>query len=230
VPVLKTASAAQFAPPRVRGNVVVRSIVLVLGLFVFASGIAAIYEAGLGLSPWDVLNQGISEHTPLSFGIANIVVSLLILVAARKLDVRLRVGTVANALLVGGFVDPLLRIGAVQDLSHSSLPVRVLLLAVGIVLMSVGTVLYIGAGMGAGPRDSLMLGLTRRLRTRVGVVRTGLEASATAAGFVLGGPVGIGTLAFVLGIGPGVELAFALLARSPLSEAEGPNRPDSTSV
>jgi uncharacterized membrane protein YczE len=217
VPVLKTASVVHFAPPRVRGNVAVRSIVLLLGLLVFATGIVAIYESRLGLSPWDVLNQGVSEHTPLSFGAANIVISLLILVVARKLDVRPRVGTVANAVLVGTFVDLLLRIGAVQDLAHASFPVRLVLLAVGIGITSVGTALYIGAGMGAGPRDSLMLGITRRLRTRVGLVRTGLEVTATAVGFALGGTVGIGTVAFALGIGPAVELSFALLARSPLS-------------
>jgi uncharacterized membrane protein YczE len=216
--VLTAAPGKRFVPPRVRGNVAVRSTVLVLGLLVFAFGIVCIYESRLGLAPWDVLNQGVAEHTPLSFGTANIVISTSILVFARKLDVRVRVGTVANALLVGGFTDVLLRIDAVQRLGHGSLPVRIGLLAAGIVIMALGTALYIGAGMGAGPRDSLMLGILQRVRHRVGVVRTAIEAAATVAGFALGGTVGIGTLAFVLGIGPAVELSFALLARSPLSE------------
>ncbi len=218
VPVLKAASGSHFVPPRVRGNVAVRSAVLAAGLFVFAVGIVAIYESRLGLSPWDVLNQGVADHTPLSFGTANVVISLAILVVARKLDVRVRVGTVANAVLIGVFTDLLLGIGAVQHLADDSLPVRIALLVAGILVMALGTALYIGAGMGAGPRDSLMLGITRRVRSRVGVVRTALEASATVAGFALGGTVGIGTLAFVLGIGPAVELSFALLARSPLSD------------
>jgi uncharacterized membrane protein YczE len=215
-----TAPTMQFSPPQVRGRVAVRFAVLLFGLLVFAAGIVSIYESRLGLSPWDVLNQGIANHTRLSFGTANIAVSLLILVVARKLDVRVRVGTVANAVLVGTFVDLLLRIEAVQDLGHDALPMRVALLVAGIGITGIGTALYIGAGMGAGPRDSLMLGLTRRLQTRVGVVRTGLEVSATAVGFAFGGTVGIGTLAFALGIGPAVELAFGVLARSPLAERD----------
>jgi uncharacterized membrane protein YczE len=218
--VLKAAPGSHFVPPRVRGNAAVRSVVLVLGLFVFSVGIVSIYESELGLSPWDVLNQGIAEHTRLSFGTANIVVALLILVVAGRLDVHVRVGTVANAIGIGAFVDLLLRIDAVDQLSDSALAVRIVLLVGGIAIGGVGTALYISAGMGAGPRDSLMLGITRRVRHRVGVVRTALEGSATVVGFALGGTVGIGTLAFALGIGPAMEVSFALLARSPLSVPE----------
>jgi uncharacterized protein len=207
---------AHSTPPRIRGNVAVRLAVLGSGLVVFAMGIVSIYESKLGLSPWDVLNQGVANHTPLSFGTANIAIALVILVVARKLDVRPQIGTLANALLVGTFVDLLLRIGAVQRLSHDPLGVRILLLAAGILVIGLGTGLYIGANLGAGPRDSLMLGINRRVKHRIGVVRAGLEISATVVGFALGGTVGIGTLAFALGIGPAVELSFTLLAHSPL--------------
>jgi uncharacterized membrane protein YczE len=209
---------AHSTPPRIRGNVGVRLTVLGFGLVVFAIGIVSIYESGLGLSPWDVLNQGVANHTPLSFGTANIAIALVILVVARRLDVRPQVGTLANALLVGTFVDLFLRIGAVQQLSHEALGVRIGLLVAGILVIGLGTGLYISADMGAGPRDSLMLGITRRVRSRVGVVRTGLEVSATVVGFALGGTVGIGTLAFALGIGPAVELSFALLAHSAFAQ------------
>jgi uncharacterized protein len=87
-------------------------------------------------------------------------------------------------------------------------------------VIGLGSAFYIGAALGAGPRDSLMLVLAARRRTRVGIVRTVLEASVTAVGFALGGTVGIGTLAFALGIGPAVELAFWLLGRSPLADRE----------
>jgi uncharacterized membrane protein YczE len=97
------------------------------------------------------------------------------------------------------------------------LAVRIVLLVAGILIIGFGTALYLGADMGAGPRDSLMLGLTRRVRARIGVVRTGLEIAATAAGFALGGTVGIGTLAFALGVGPAIELSFAALRHSPLT-------------
>jgi uncharacterized membrane protein YczE len=213
---LKPHVGAHATPPRIRGNLAVRSAILTVGLVLFAIGISSIYESKLGLSPWDVLNQGVAKHTPLSFGTANIAIALLILVLARRLDVRIRVGTVANALLVGTFVDLLLRLGAVQQLAHDALAYRIALLAGGILIIAFGTAIYLGAAMGAGPRDSLMLGIARRGRSRIGLVRTGLEISATAAGFALGGTVGIGTLAFALGIGPSLELWFALLRRSAL--------------
>jgi uncharacterized protein len=209
---VRVSPVARFTPPQIRGTIIRRSAIFGFGLFLCAAGIVSIYESRLGLSPWDVLNQGVAKHTPLSFGTANIAIAIAILVVAWKLEGRVRAGTVANALLVGTFVDLLLRIDAVGHLSHDSLAVRAALLAAGIVVVGIGTGLYISASIGAGPRDSLMLGLTRKLRTRVGLVRTGLEVSATAVGFALGGTVGIGTLAFALGIGPVVELSFALIA------------------
>ena len=203
--------------PRFRGSIAVRGAWLIGGLFIFAVSIICLYEARLGLSPWDALNQGISKHTPLSFGTANIAVGCVILLVAVLLGSRIGAGTVANAVLVGTFVDLLLRIGWVTDLGHSSLTVRIGLLAVGIPLMGLATGLYVGAGFGAGPRDSLMLALVRHSGWRVGLVRGCLEASATLAGFLLGGTVGIGTLLYVLAIGPAVEGSFVLLGRSSLN-------------
>lgn len=202
-----------------------RTLFLVGGLFLFALGIVLMVQAGLGLSPWDVLNQGVAEHTPLSFGAANIAISVAVVAFAWRLGARIGPGTVANAILIGVFVDLLLRFGVVSDLSNAGLASRTLMLAGGIGLIGLATPLYIGAGMGAGPRDSLMLSLTRRTRGRVGIVRTFLEATVTVIGFSLGGTVGIGTLAFAFGIGPAVEASFALLARSALAvPASGSDR------
>ena len=205
--------------PRLRGGVLARSTFLVAGLLLFALGIVLLLESGLGLSPWDVLNQGIAEQTPLSFGGANIAVAVVILFVASRFSAPIGPGTIANAVLVGTFVELLLRIDAITALGDASLAVRIGLLALGIATIAVGSALYIGAAFGAGPRDSLMLGLSQRTRTRVGVVRALLEGSATAVGFALGGTVGVGTLAFALGIGPAVEVAFGLAARSPLAAA-----------
>jgi uncharacterized membrane protein YczE len=208
------------APPVLKGGLAVRVPFLVAGLFLFAFGIVLLLESGLGLSPWDVLNQGIAEHTALSFGTANIVVALIVLVVAWRLGARIGPGTVANAVLIGLFVDLLLRIDAIEDLADAPLAARAALLVSGIVVIGLGSAFYIGAALGAGPRDSLMLVLAARTRTRIGIVRAVLEASVTAVGFALGGTVGIGTLAFALGIGPAVELAFWMLARSPLADRE----------
>jgi uncharacterized membrane protein YczE len=206
------------APPVMRGGVAVRSVSLLVGLFLFSVGIVMLLESGLGLSPWDVLNQGIAERTPLSFGTANIAVAVVVLAIAWALGARVGPGTVANAVLIGLFVDGLVGVGAFGGLGGQPLVVRALALAAGILVIGLGSGFYIGAGMGAGPRDSLMLVLARRTGIRIGAVRVGLEVGVTAVGFGLGGTVGIGTLAFALGIGPAVELAFWLLERSPLAD------------
>lgn len=207
------------APPLVRGNTVARTGSLLTGLVLFALGIVLLLESELGLSPWDVLNQGVSEKTPLSFGTANIAIALVVLLGAWALGARIGPGTVANAILIGLFVDGLLSTEAVAGLSEQPLAVRVVLMVAGILVIGIGSGFYIGAGMGAGPRDSLMLVLTRRTGVRIGIVRAGLEIAVTVLGFALGGTVGIGTLAFAFGIGPAVELAFWLLERSPLADA-----------
>ncbi len=212
------------APPLVRGNTAARTASLLTGLFLFALGIVLLLESQLGLSPWDVLNQGVSERTSLSFGTANIAIAVVVLAGAWALGARVGPGTVANALLIGLFVDGLLAVDAVAGLSEESLGVRIGLMVAGILVIGAGSAFYIGAGMGAGPRDSLMLVLVWRTRVRTGVVRAGLESAVTVAGFALGGTVGIGTLAFAFGVGPSVELAFWLLERSPLADAA----PDAT--
>jgi uncharacterized membrane protein YczE len=205
------------APPRLRGGLGTRLGLLTFGLFLFAAGIVALLESGLGLSPWDVLHLGLARQTPLSFGAANIVVSALVLTAAWLLGARIGVGTLANAVLVGTFVEVVSSLEPVAALADAPLATRVGLLVLGLALMGVGTGLYLGADLGAGPRDSLMVVGARRTPFRIGVVRAVLEVAALGAGFALGGTVGVGTVAFALGIGPSVELSFWLLERSPLA-------------
>lgn len=200
-------------PPHLRGGMVVRVAALGTGLFLFALGIVLQLESDLGLGPWDVLNQGLSERTPLSFGTANVVVSLIVLGVAWALGAAIGPGTVANAVLIGVFVDLLLRLDTVDRLSAQPLGPRVVLLVTAILVIGLGSGLYIGASFGAGPRDSLMLVGARRTGVRIGIVRAVLEVGAGVVGFALGGTVGIGTVAFAFGVGPAVELAFAALVR-----------------
>jgi uncharacterized membrane protein YczE len=206
------------APPRIRGSLAARLAFLVAGLFLFAAGIVALLESRLGLSPWDVLHQGIARHTPLSFGEAKVAVSVVVVAVAWLLGARVGLGTLANAVLVGGFVQGLTSIDAITRLAHDPLGVRIGLLVAGLFLMGAGSGFYLGADLGAGPRDSLMVVGAARTRFRIGLVRGTLELGALAAGAALGGTVGIGTLAFALSIGPLVELAFWLLERSPLTK------------
>jgi uncharacterized membrane protein YczE len=189
----------------------------VFGLVVFAVAIVLIYESKLGLSPWDVLNQGLAKHSFLSFGTANIVVGVAVLFLAWSLGGTPGIGTVANAVLVGAFIQGLTSIGAVERLAHDGLPVRIPLLVAGIALIGPASAFYIGADLGAGPRDTLMLVGTRRSGLRVGIVRGTLELCALIAGIVLGGTFGAGTVLFAFLVGPIVEVSFAALARSPLA-------------
>jgi uncharacterized membrane protein YczE len=191
----------------------------VFGLFLFALGIVLILESKLGLSPWDVLNQGLSRHTPLSFGMANVAVALVVLVVGWRLGGKIGIGTVGNAVLVGSFIQGLTAIDAVTQLSHDGLSVRIPLLLLGIALIGPASAFYICADLGAGPRDTLMLVGSRRTGMRVGIVRAGLELCALAAGIALGGTFGVGTVLFALLVGPVVESSFALLARTPLAVA-----------
>src|SRR5439155_23765501 len=180
------------APPRVRGGLAARLVILVAGLFVFAVAIVAQLESRLGLSPWDTLHQGIARHTPLSFGVANLAVSLAVVVGAWLLGARIGIGTVANAVLVGSFIQALTEIGPVDRLSESSLGVRIGLLALTMPLIGIGSALYLGAWLGAGPRDSLMVVGSERTGLRLGVVRAALELAVLGAGFALDGTVGRG--------------------------------------
>ena len=201
-----------------RGGRPARLASLVAGLFLFAFAIVLILESKLGLSPWDVLNQGLAKHTPLSFGMANVAIGLTVLLLAWSLGGPPGLGTVANAVLVGVFIQGLTSVHALTALGHDELSIRIPLLIAGIGLIGPASALYIGADFGAGPRDTLMLVGSRRTGRRVGIVRAVLEICALAIGIGLGGTFGIGTVLFAVLVGPVVESSFALLRRSPLAD------------
>jgi uncharacterized protein len=167
-----------------------------------------------------VLNQGIAKHSPLSFGMANVAVGIVVLFVGWSLGGRPGLGTVANAVGVGSFIQGLTSIGALTDLAHEPLGVRIALLVGGVALIGPATAFYIGADFGAGPRDTLMLVGARRTHVRIAIVRGTLELCALVAGIVLGGKFGVGTLLFAFGVGPCVEASFRLLEKTPLVRIE----------
>lgn len=205
------------APPVLRGSFRLRLGFLVLGLFLCAVGIVLFLESELGLPPWDVLHQGVAEQSGRSFGVANLAVSLGVLVLVWRLGAHIGLGTLLNALLIGTFVLLLAPIDVVAGLSDESLGFRIGLLPLALACFGVGSAFYICASMGAGPRDSLMLVVSQRLHVRIGLARTAIEVAALLAGVALGGTVGVGTLVFAVGIGPVVEMSFRVLARTPLA-------------
>ena len=199
--------------PLLRGSLPLRLVALFVGLLLVAVAIVAMLESGLGVPPWDVLNMGIAEHTPLTLGTAAVVVGLVIVAIAWIGGAPPGCGTIATAVVIGLAIDVCSAIGWVEPLSNASIGVRVGLVALGIWLFGVGSALYIGAGMGAGPRDSFMLAVTRRTGWRIGIVRGAIEVTVLAIGLLLGGVAGIGTLALAVLVGPSVELSFWLLLR-----------------
>jgi uncharacterized protein len=184
---------------------------LLAGLWLFAVGVVLGLRSGLGVSPWDVFHDGIRQATPLSFGAATVLVGLVLVVVALAFGVRAGPGTLVNMVAIGAFADVLLASGFVNHLDARSLPIRLAAVLAGVGLVALGSALYIGAGLGSGPRDSLMLALAARTRLPVGLVRGLLEVSVLGVGWRLGGAVGVGTVLFALGVGPAVQLAFRVL-------------------
>jgi uncharacterized membrane protein YczE len=191
---------------------------LFLGLFVASFGIVLTLRADLGVSPWDVLHGGLAERTGISFGVVVQLVGAVVLAASLLLGVRPGYGTIANLILIGAFEDLLLDRGLGTPVPGTSLLVRLLVLAAGIACIGLASALYIGAHYGAGPRDGLMVALHTRAGWSIGVARTVVEASALLLGIAFGGPVGIGTALYTLGIGPATQASFRLLRMTPSRE------------
>ncbi|HEY9472401.1 MAG TPA: hypothetical protein VIS06_00980 [Mycobacteriales bacterium] len=182
---------------RVRTRALHRLFNLHLGLVLFGISVAMMVQADLGLDSWDVLHQGLAERTGLPFGWVVNGVGGLVLLLWLPLRQRPGVGTVANVIVVGLVADAML--GTLPQ--PRNLAIRVALLVAGIVLNGVATGLYVGAGLGPGPRDGLMTGLAASGRS-LRLVRTSIELTVLAIGWLLGGTVGVGTLAFAIAIGP----------------------------
>ncbi len=174
-----------------------RFLKLVVGLFIYGVGVGMTVDAQLGLAPWDVLAQGISRQTSLTFGYATVLVSLMVLLSWIPLKVKPGLGSIMNAIMVG----------LVADLTLNFLPtpdsywLKLLLFFGGMVVISFATGLYISCGMGKGPRDGLNVGIAQRFKLPFWQARSIVEITVVTIGFLLGGQVREGTLIFALGIG-----------------------------
>jgi uncharacterized membrane protein YczE len=186
-----------------------RLIALYVGLWLYGFSMAVMVRAGLGLDPWDVFHQGVARQVPISFGAVTAVTGVAVLLAWIPLRQMPGLGTVSNVVVIAVAVDA----GLAWLPSWDLLAVRVGAMVAAVVLNAVASVLYIGAGMGPGPRDGLMTGLVRRTGRSVWVVRTAIEVTVLTTGFVLGGSVGIGTLVYAFGIGPLIHLMIPVVNR-----------------
>jgi len=198
---------------------------LLVGLFLYGIAIAMMVRAGIGVAPWDVLTQGLRVQTGISFGVLTIIIGAVVLLLWIPIRQKPGVGTVLNVLLIGPAADLGL---AVIPQQHEPW-LQGLVFAAGLALLAVATGLYVGARLGPGPRDGLMTGLHARTGWPIWVVRTGIEVTVLAIGWLLGGQVGVGTLAFALLIGPMVGVTLPLLTVPEASPAR-PRASEATTI
>lgn len=203
-------STRPYEPSSPAADWAIRLTRCIAGLAMFGIGISLIIEAHLGAAPWDVFHQGLSELTGISVGHVIVIVGVLLLLLWIPLRQRPGIGTLLNAVEIGLTVDLVMPLIPDTD----AVVVRVPYLVVGIVVVAVGSGLYIGSGLGAGPRDGLMIGLGR-LGLSVRVARTAIEVTVLVIGVLLGGTVGVGTVAFTFGIGPLVQVFLPRFALPP---------------
>ncbi|WP_193106240.1 YitT family protein [Brachybacterium sp. FME24] len=181
-----------------------RLIQMMVGLTGFGLSLAMLLRSGLGGAPWDVLHAAIADRAGLSVGTVSIAVSFVLLLAWIPLREQPGIGTIANAIWVGTSLD----VGMMLLPPVQSLPLAAVLMVMGVLLNGLSAAVYIGAQLGPGPRDGLMTGLGRRLRRPVGPVRIGLEVLVLGTGWALGGPIGVGTIVYAVGLGPVIQLAL----------------------
>lgn len=189
-----------------------RLIQLVGGLLLFGGSLALLVRSRLGLDPWDVFHQGLAVQSGIPIGTVTILVGAVVLLLWIPLGQRPGIGTIANVILVGLALDATLAILP----APSDLGVRWAFLVAGIVLNGIATGAYIGAALGPGPRDGLMVGFASRGHS-LRVVRTAIELIVLGIGWLLGGTVGIGTVLFAITIGPIVHVTLPALTRRPYS-------------
>ncbi|MFB7721341.1 YitT family protein [Nocardia sp. NPDC056100] len=186
-----------------------RLVALYFGLWLYGWSMAVMLRAALGLDPWDVFHQGVAGNVPVSFGTVVAITGAVVLLAWIPLRQKPGLGTVSNVVVISIAVD----VGLTVMPDIDGLPLRIAAMVAAVLLNAVASVLYIGAGMGPGPRDGLMTGLVRRTGRPVWMVRTSLEVTVLAIGWVLGGSVGIGTLVYAFGIGPLIHLLIPYVDR-----------------
>jgi uncharacterized membrane protein YczE len=185
----------------IRGdNLLRRLIQLSFGVAIFGIGIGLMLQSGLGLPPWDVLHQGLSERFGLTVGIWSIIVSFVVLLLWMPIGERYGLGTLVNAFLIGVMID--VTVAMVPTVDGSWL--QMTMMSVGVLAIGLGSGMYIGANLGPGPRDGLMTGIARR-GPSIRLTRTVMEAVVLVSGWLLGGTVGVGTVVFAFLMGPIVQ-------------------------
>ncbi len=197
-----------------RKTVILEWIKIILGLIVFAFGVHLTIYANIGLAPWDCLGMGMAKHTPFNYGVSMTFIAVTVLVIDIVLKERIGFGTIIDALLTGNFVQIFNYINPFPENKNVWLGIGIML--VGFVFMAVGMWIYMSAQQCCGPRDSLLVGLGKRMpKIPIGVVEVILWAAVLLIGWALGGPVGIGTLISTFGAGLVMQFVYNIIKFEP---------------
>ena len=187
---------------------------IVFGLLIFSFGVHLTIYANIGLAPWDCLGMGLSYHTPLNYGLSMTMIAVIILLIDLCLHERIGFGTVIDALLTGNLVQMYNNLNPFPE--NHSLWLGIVIMLTGFAFMALGMFVYMKAAQCCGPRDSLLVGLGKRMpRIPIGVVEIILWAAVLLAGWLLGGPVGIGTIISTVGAGAIMQAVYSLLHFEP---------------
>ena len=184
-------------------------LALVVGLWIFGTGEAVLIAAGIGVSPWTVLAQGITEQTSFTVGVATFIVSVCVLLLWIPLRETPGIGTILNAILIALSIDVMAPFIPEQE----NLPNAIVQSAFGVMMVGIGSALYLTANLGPGPRDGWMTGVQKKTNWPIGRVRVGIEIIVLSIGILLGGTFGLGTIMFALGIGPAVAISLGITER-----------------
>ena len=197
-----------------RKKILLQWLQIAAGLAVFAFGVHLTIYANIGLAPWDCLGMGIAKHTPLNYGFSMTAMSVVILIIDLLLRERIGYGTIIDALLTGNLVQLYNNLNPLPE--NHNLWLGIVIMLIGFVFMALGMWIYMQAAQCCGPRDSLLVGLGKRMpRVPIGMVEIILWAVVLLAGWLLGGPVGIGTLISTFGCGAVMQLVYSLIRFEP---------------
>jgi uncharacterized membrane protein YczE len=181
---------------------------LLFGLFLFSVGVVANLYSGLGMGPWGVLSVGITKYTPMTLGQSSQLVGLIVLALGWALGFAPGLGTLANMYFVGIFIDLIISWEVIPEPTY--ILGQFVMLFLSVATIGVASFFYLRVQLGAGPRDGLMMGLVKMLDRPVSIVRGAIEVTVLVIGYLLGGPVGVGTLVTALTTGYTVQLAFRI--------------------
>ena len=181
---------------------------LILGFVFCASSTIFMLNSNLGLSPWDVFHQGLSGNIGITIGQASIIVGVIFVLVGMFLGQQLGVGTILNMILVGQFIDLIMNLNIIPQ--STNIVSGIVMMAIGMLLMGYGCYLYIGCGLGCGPRDGVMIALSKKFNKPIKYIRATMEIIVLILGSILGGTVGLGTIISAIFLGYSIQLVFKL--------------------